>query len=208
MTRLEIYGRSTSINTQKVLWAAEEVGCEFVRHDVGGPFGGLETESYRALNPNGRIPTLIDGDSVLWESNAIVRYLAAAYGDGVLWIEDPAERASAERWMDWQHTTLLDDMRTVFVGLAQTPPDERDRGAIESAARRLQEIWGRLDEWLRERPFVAGERFTMADIPAAAWCHRYFAVPVERSGLDALTAWYRRMGERASYRTHVMNAPL
>jgi glutathione S-transferase len=161
---LTIWGRTTSINTQKVLWTAAELGLPFERRDAGGPFGGLDSDDYRRLNPNGRIPTAVDDGAVLWESNAIVRYLAARYGDGALWIDDPLERALAEPWMDWQHTTLLDDMRTVFVG--------------------------------------------MADIPAAAWCHRYFSVPVDREGLPALGAWYARMGERAAYRTHVMAAPL
>jgi len=205
---LTVWGRTTSINTQKVLWTLEELALEVERHDLGGTFGGLETSEYRELNPNGRIPTLQDGDCSLWESNAIVRYLAARYGATTLWIEDPQERALAERWMDWQHTTLLDDMRTVFVGLAQTPAEERNTQEIETAALRLRETWGRLDEWLGSRDFVAGERFTMADVPVGAWCHRYFSVPVDRRGLDALDAWYRRLTERPAYRVHVMRPPL
>lgn len=203
-----MYGRATSINTQKVMWALGELGLECRRVDMGGPHGGLDSTAYRAMNPNQRIPTLRDGELVLWESNVIVRYLAARYGAHSLWIADPAERALGERWMDWQHTTLLDDMRTVFVGLAQTPEAERDERAIAMAAKRLRGTWGHLDAHLRGRPFAAGERFTMVDIPAAAWCHRYHAVNVDRSGLGALSDWYQRMKERPAYRRHVMEPEL
>ncbi len=205
---IEVWGRDTSINTQKVMWTIGELQLESRRFDVGGPYGGLDTATYRAMNPNQRIPTVRDGSVVLWESNVIVRYLAARYGEHSLWIRDPAERALAERWMDWQHTTLLDDMRTVFVGRAQTAAEERDDAAIDAAAARLKEIWGRLDAYLRDRSFIAGARFSMADIPAAAWCHRYHAVTVDRSGLDALTAWYERMNQRPAYRQHVMQPRL
>lgn len=203
-----MYGRATSINTQKVLWTLDELRLKSRRVEVGGPHGGLEEATYGEMNPNRRIPTLRDGDLVLWESNVIVRYLAARYGEDSLWIADPGDRALAERWMDWQHTTLLDDMRIVFVGLAQTAELERDERAIAAAAERLVDIWGRLDSHLRERPFVAGERFTMADIPAGAWCHRYHTVDVDRSRLSALTAWYQRMTERPAYRHRVIEAAL
>jgi glutathione S-transferase len=205
---IQVWGRTTSINTQKVLWTLGELGLEFERFDVGGAFGGLDTASYTSINPNRRIPTIRDGDLVLWESNVIVRYLAARYGGGSLWIAAPAERAAAERWMDWQHTTLLDPMRSVFVGLAQTPPGERDSAAIGAAAEALHRVWSRLDLHLRGRAFVAGPHLTMADIPAGAWCHRYHQIEVDRSGLDALTGWYTRLTTRPAYQNAVMGPPL
>lgn len=205
---IQVWGRTTSINTQKVLWVLEELALPFERFDAGGPYGGLETREYQAINPNRRIPTLRDGELVLWESNVIVRYLAARYASGALWLEGPAERAFAERWMDWQHTTLLDPMRTVFVGLAQTRAAERDDKAISRAAAELREIWGRLDTHLRERAYVAGDHLTIADVPAGVWCHRYHNVDVDRTGLEALRAWYERLRGRSAYRKAVMEPPL
>ena len=104
---IKVLGRLTSSNVQKVLWTLDEIGLDYERTDLGGAFGGLNEPDYRAMNPNGVIPTVIDGDTVLWESNAIVRYLAARYDDGGLWPTDPAERALTDRWMDWQQTMLL-----------------------------------------------------------------------------------------------------
>src|SRR5262249_14445383 len=103
---LKIWGRTTSSNVQKVMWAVGELGLEHERIDAGGKYGGLETAAYGQLNPNRRIPTVEDGDAVVWESNVIVRYLAAKFGAGELWPSDPGARASADQWMDWQQTTL------------------------------------------------------------------------------------------------------
>jgi glutathione S-transferase len=201
---LKIWGRTNSINVQKVMWAVGELGRPHERIDVGGAFGGLDGAEYRALNANGRIPTIQDDGVVVWESNACVRYLAARYDTGGLWPEDPVVRAGADMWMDWQQTTLLTDMTTVFWGLVRTSEAERDYPAIENAAGRLGSFWRRLDDHLAKRRFVAGERFTMGDIPVGATCYRYYQLAIERPKLAALEAWYGRLQERAPYRTHVM----
>jgi glutathione S-transferase len=201
---LRIWGRNNSINVQKVMWAVGELGRPHERIDVGGAFGGLDGAEYRALNANGRIPTIEDDGVVVWESNACVRYLAARYSAGSLWPEDPVARAAADMWMDWQQTTLLTDMTTVFWGLVRTPEAERDHAAIEAAAGRLGGLWRRLDNHLAGRRYVAGDHFTMGDIPVGATCYRYHQLAIERPKLAAIEAWYGRLQERAPYRTHVM----
>jgi glutathione S-transferase len=201
---LRVWGRTNSINVQKVMWAVGELGLEHERIDAGGAFGGLDSEAYGKLNPNRRVPTVQDGELVIWESNACVRYLAARYGAGTLWPEDPARRAVADLWMDWQQTTLLADMTVVFWGLIRTPEGKRDNAAIEAATKRLGSLWPMLDERLAGRPFVAGEAFTMGDIPVCAACCRYYGLPIERPRLVNVERWYERLKERAPYREHVM----
>ena len=131
--------------------------------ELGGQFGGLEEPSFLKLNPHGRVPVLKDGTCVVWESNAIVRYLAARYSSGTVWPEDPVERARADMWMDWMLTVLMPDMHPVFWGLVRTPEAERDIARINAAAKRLGESWRILDAHLAGRAFVAGEELTMGD---------------------------------------------
>jgi len=201
---LTIWGRIVSSNVQKVMWAVGELGLEHERIDAGRSFGGLDTQAYGAMNPNRRIPTIRDGDVVLWESNVIVRYLAAKYGVGTLWPHDVAVRGVADQWMDWQQTTLLPDMHTVYWGLARTPAEQRDQPKIDAAVTNLKEIWGRLDAHLKDRRFVAGDSLTMGDIPVGTLCYRYHALGVERAPLEHVERWYDRLQERDAFRRHVM----
>jgi len=203
---LKVWGRTTSSNVQKVMWAIGELGLEHERIDAGREYGGLDTHRYLALNPNRQIPTLEDGDVVLWESNVIVRYLAAKFGAGQLWPLDPAVRGVADQWMDWQQTTLLPDMRTVFWGLVRTPADARDQRKIDAAIESLQGIWSRLDRHLAGRRFVAGDHLTMGDIPVGTLCYRYHALGIERAALGNLDAWYAQLRSRDAFRSHVMLA--
>jgi len=201
---LRVWGRTTSGNVQKVMWAIGELRLQYERIDAGREYGGLNTTEYSALNPNRRIPTLRDGDVVLWESNVIVRYLSAKFGGGQLWPLDHAVRGVADQWMDWQQTTLLPDMRTVFWGLVRTPAERRDRQKIDAAVEDLREIWSRLDRHLSGRQFVAGDTLTMGDIPVGVMCYRYHALGVERAALEHLEGWYERLKSRDAFREHVM----
>jgi glutathione S-transferase len=201
---LKIWGRDTSINVQKVLWCAEELGLAYQRVDVGGEYGGNDQPEYLAMNPNGLVPTIEEGGLVLWESNSIVRYLAAKHGAGSLSPADPGERGRADRWMDWQLTTLSNDMRTVFWGLVRTPPEKRDMGAIDAAAKSLSGLWARLDRSLGESAFVAGDRFTMGDIPVGCFAYRWLNLPIDRARLANVEAWYGRLAQRPGYKKHVM----
>jgi glutathione S-transferase len=201
---LKTWGRNNSINVQKVMWAAAELGLPNERVDAGGAFGGLDGAEYGALNANRRVPTIEDDGIVIWESNACVRYLAARYGAGGLWPADPGQRAAADMWMDWQQTTLLADMTTVFWGLVRTPEADRDHAAIGAAAKRLGGTWRILDDHLAGRSFVAGAALTMGDIPVGAACYRYHQLAIERPKLAAVEAWYARLQDRAPFRDHVM----
>jgi glutathione S-transferase len=201
---LRIWGRTSSINVQKVMWAVGELGLAHERIDAGGAFGRLDTPEYGRLNPNRRIPVVEDGPAVVWESNACVRYLAARYGQGRLWPEDPGERAGADMWMDWMLTTLHADLLVCFWQLVRTPEAERNLEAVAAAARRLGPIWSILDNHLAERPFVAGERLTMGDIPVGCAFWRYQNLAIERPLLGNLQRWYEKLQAREAYRRHVM----
>lgn len=202
---LVVWGRKNSINVQKVMWTLGELGLAHERKDAGGPFGGLDTAEYGALNPNRLVPAIVDSDgTVVWESHSIVRYLAARYGTGRLWPEDPAARAAADRWLDWMQTTLLPDLAPVFIGLVRTPAAQRDTVRIAEAARAMGETWRILDAHLAGRRFVAGDTPTMGDIAVGAACYRYHALDIERPRLANVAAWYDRLRERPPFRTHVM----
>ncbi|MGQ0664201.1 MAG: glutathione S-transferase family protein [Pseudomonadota bacterium] len=201
---LKIYGRSNSSNVQKVLWACEELRVPFTREDVGGAFGKNREPAYLALNPNGLVPTIDDDGFILWESNAIVRYLAAKHGQGGLWPADPRQRAAADRWMDWQASTVSPAIFPLFYQLVRTPADRRDQAAIEAGREKTIAALTILDAQLANTEYVAGGALTMGDIALGIAAHRWFAFPIERPELPHLAAWYKRLAERPAYRKHVM----
>jgi glutathione S-transferase len=201
---LKIWGRHTSINVQKVLWTCAELGLVHERVDVGGAFGGLDAPDYLRKNPNGRIPVLEDDGLVLWESNTIVRYLAATHSLGDLCPADPRERADAERWMDWQLCHVLPGMVTLFFGLVRKAPEHSDPRLIEQAAARTEQAMRILDAHLAGRDYILGKAFTMADIPLGAFAHRWLALPMARPRLQHITTWYHTLSLRPAYRAHVM----
>ena len=200
---LTIWGRANSSNLQKVVWCCEELGVSFKRIDMAGTYGF--TPEYLAMNPNKVVPTIDDDGFVLWESNVIVRYLAAKHGAGTLYPAELRERAEADRWMDWQQTTLWPAMRPIFFGLIRTPEKDRDQAALTAAQRASEHVLGIFDRYLADRSFVAGERFTMGDIPAGIAIYRWFALPIERPDFPNVGRWYRSLTERPGYRTHVMH---
>ncbi len=201
---LNIWGRNNSINVQKVMWTVGELGLEHHRIDAGGRFGGLDTPEFDALNPNRLVPAIEDDGVVVWESNTIVRYLAARYGADSLWPADPARRAQADKWMDWMITSLLPDMTVVFWGLVRTPPEQRDAAKIKASAEKLGRTFAILNDHLADHRFVTGKDFTMGDIPVGVVCYRYHALPIERPALPGLETWYARLQDREPFRTQVM----
>lgn len=201
---LTIWGRRNSVNVQKVLWAADECGQAWRNVDVGGPLGGLDTPQYAALNPNRLIPTLQDGELTVWESNAIVRYLAACYAPTTLWCDDPVPRAIVDQWMDWQLGTLMAPMRNLFLAMVRLPPEQRDPVRLDKMRLRLAALWRMVEDRLTGRPYIGGDSFGLADIAVGSSCHRWFALPIERPDLPNLRAWYDRLGQRPAYREHVM----
>ena len=153
---LRIVGRINSINVQKVVWGARELGLPFERTDIGGAFGGTDTPAYRAINPNGLVPVIDDDGFVLWESNAIVRYLAAGHGVGNLWPDSLKARADADRWMDWQATELGPTMRDAFIQLVRTTAEKRDQTKVSASTNASERLIGILDEHLAKRDYMTG----------------------------------------------------
>ncbi|MBF6569976.1 MAG: glutathione S-transferase family protein [Candidatus Binataceae bacterium] len=201
---IKIWGRTNSINVQKVMWCAGEIGLKYERIDAGLQYGKNREDWYLRMNPNALVPTIDDDGFVLWESHSIVRYLAAKYGNGKLYPADPRVRADAERWMDWALSTLFLDSRNLFWELIRTPPEKRNPELIEKSHKSLCDIWSRLDRALEGRKYVAGAEPTVGDIPVGAWAFRWYALPIERPDLKNLRAWYDRLTERPAYREHVM----
>lgn len=198
---LTIWGRLNSHNVKKVAWFAQELGIEHVRHDVGGKFG--MDGAYLAKNPNALVPTIEDGDLILWESNAILRYLAARYGGDAFWPNDPARRALADRWMDWQFS-YADAQRDAFLNLVRRTPDIRDAAAVVRSAQACAKQMTTLDRFLAETPWLSGSEFGVGDVPMGVYVHTWFALEIERPELPHVANWYARLRERPSYASQVM----
>jgi len=176
---LKIWGRNTSSNVQKALWAAEELGMDYEQIDVGGPFGGLDDPAFRAFNPNGKIPVIDHDGFILLESNAITRYLAGLDTSGKLWPTDARQAALADQWMDWCNSHLWGPFPTIIIGLLRTPPEKRDNDAIARANDVLEVEWAVLDAQLAKTPFVAGDAFSAGDIPAGVFAWRRYELPIK-----------------------------
>ena len=200
---LKILGHPASSNVQKVLWCCGELGLPFERRDIAGPFGGNRTPEYLALNPNGLVPTIDDDGFVLWESNVIVRYLAAKHGGGRLYPADLRKRADAERWMDWQQTTVAAPMGVLFRALLRKPAEAIDPAALDGARGRATAAWEILDRALASHACVAGDDLTVGDIALGNAIHRWHRLPFERPALARLDAWYARLRERPAYREYI-----
>ncbi|MCP5150250.1 MAG: glutathione S-transferase family protein [Ectothiorhodospiraceae bacterium] len=201
---LHVWGRRNSINVMKVLWCLDELGVEYQRSEAGLQHGVVDSPEYRAMNPNGRVPTIVDDGFVLWESNAIVRYLCAKHAAGTWWPVDPQARAVAEQWMDWQHTVLLADMTVVFWGLVRTPPEKRDPERIAQAAVGAGRSFAMLDAALTGKDYLLGDAISMGDIPLGAFAWRWSALDIERPHLPAVEAWLARLKARPAFQQHVM----
>lgn len=202
---MKVIGRKSSSNVQKVLWALGEMGVDYEQEDAGREFGVVDTDEYAALNPNRRVPTLIDGDLVLWESNSIVRYVAREHGQGTLHPTDSKVLASAERWMDWQLTTLGPGFTNLFHGLVRDAPEKRNHDAIEKSRQATQANLEILDAQLAKTAYLAGDDFTVGDIPAGIYAYRWYAFEdIERKKLANLERWYGALQERAPFREFVM----
>ena len=200
---LKIWGRTTSSNVQKVLWCCDELGIEFERVDLGGPFGGNQDPEYLKLNPNGLVPTVKDGDLVMWESNTICRYLATTRGGERLYPTSPTARTHVERWMDWQLASAGGPMGTLLFGLVRTKPEQRDQAAIEAARLKAAAAWQIVDEALADRPYLAGSELTLAEIVLGTLVYRWHAFPIERPPLANLKAWYERLRRRPGFRKYI-----
>ena len=197
---LRIWGRLSSVNVQKVVWCCDELGLEYERVDAGGTFGKTKTPEYLAMNPNSLVPVIEDEGFVLYESNAIVRYLAAKHPAAGLWPGDLRRRAEADRWMEWQSTELTPGTKDAFWGLIRTPEDKRDAAAIEASRAKTERYAAILDGVLASRPYVAGDTFTIADIVCGCAAHRWLNMPVARTPRPHLERWYASLKSRPASR--------
>ncbi len=199
---LRIYGRTTSSNVEKVLWACDKLGVPFDRVDMAGKYGF--SEEYLRLNPNRVVPTIDDDGFILWESNAIVRYLASIHGAGTLWPADPRIRADADRWMTWQQTTFWAALQPAFVQLVRTPADKRDMKAVDASVARAGELSATMEGVLERTLWMAGNAFTMGDVPLGVAVHRWLALDIARPDRPAIRRWYERLCARPAYRKNVV----
>ena len=201
---LKIWGRRTSINVQKVLWACGELTLPIERIDAGMAFGVNNTPEYRAMNPNGLVPLMNDDGFILWESHAIVRYLARKHGMGTLCPADAKTAADADRWMEWFSTTLWLNLRPVFWNLVRTPPEKRDMPLVESSRKLLAANFEIVDALLARQDYMAGAAFSMGDIPMGVAAFRWYNMAIERPALKHLDAWYARLCARPAFKEHAM----
>lgn len=205
---LTVWGRANSVNVQKVLWCCDELGLPYERIDAGMRFGVNTEPAYLAMNPTGRIPTLGDGDFRLWESNAIMRYLALQYGPSPLYPQAPQTRAGIDRWLDWTLSSLQPAERPVFWGYVRTPPDQRDEAALQEAAVALAAQYQLLDHHLDGRAYVEGGAFSLADIALGCFARRWLNITqVTRPPMAKLERWYASLQQRPAFQ-RTLTGPL
>lgn len=196
-----LWGRLNSHNVKKVAWFAEELGLDYARHDIGGQFG--YTEDYLAKNPNRLIPMIEDGKVVLWESNAILRYMAAEYGGESWFPADPIDRALADRWMDWQFA-YAEAQRLPFLSFARTPREQWDMATIERDVTECARQLAVMERYLGETPWLSGARFGIGDIPMGVYAYTWFSLPFDKPEFPAVADWYARLKTRPGYASQVM----
>jgi glutathione S-transferase len=207
---IKIWGRNTSSNVQKAMWAIGELGLAHERIDIGGPFGMNKEPKYLAMNPNGLVPTLEEEDGfLLWESNSIVRYLAGKHDkNGVLKPKDPKARARANQWMDWQLSVAGPAIFHAFWGLIRTPPEKRDMAAIKASQEKTTAAMQILNDQLAKAAFVAGDAFSYGDIPVGIMCYRFVQLVPDRPPMPNLDRWYAAISSRKAFQDHVGSVPL
>ena len=201
---LEIWGRKNANQVIQVLWTLAELEVDYQRHSIGTRNGDLETEEYKSLNPNSKIPTIRDNGFVMWESHAIIRYLARQYGLGTLYPDDPQKAAMSDQWMTWSTDSFMGTFFPVFWQLVRTEESERDYKKIAEMAKQSSEILQILEDHLVKNSFVAGEQFTYGDIPLGVLIHKYFVLDIERPSLPGIEAWYERLSLREPFQEHAM----
>lgn len=203
---ITLWGRNNSTNVKKVLWTLEELDLPYQQILAGLQYGVNKEADYLAMNPNGLVPLLRDDetDLTLWESNTIVRYLAAQYGQGRLWVDAPAKRAEGDKWMDWASQTLSPAHRGILMGLVRTPEAERDYPAIYAAKEACEPLFAQLDAVLATQPWFSGDEFGVGDIAIAPLIWNLTNVDLQWTERPHLQRWLALLTERPAYRQVVM----
>jgi len=203
---LTIWGRKTSSNVQALMWCVGELGLPYERHDAGHRYGGTDTPAFRAMNPNGTVPVLRNGDGEpLWETGAILRYLAACYGAGPFWPGDPVTRAAVDKWAEWAKVNAtLAFTAPIFWRVVRTAPADQDAAAIGRAVDAFGRVLDIAEAQLARHAFLAGSAFTLADIQLGHLLFRYYDIPIPRRAHPALRRYYDALTTRPAFREHVM----
>ncbi|GAA3577981.1 glutathione S-transferase [Gibbsiella greigii] len=203
---LTIWGRKTSSNVQALMWCVGELGLPYKRLDIGHKYGGNDTPAFLAMNPNGTVPVLKDGeDEALWETGAILRYLATRYATGAFWPAQPQERARVDKWAEWAKLNIaLNFTAPVFWRVARTASRDRDAAAIQAALATLHAKMDIAESLLAQQAFLAGEQLTLADIQFGHILYRYFDIDIARPAFPAIRAYYERLMQRPAFAEHVM----
>jgi glutathione S-transferase len=203
--QITIWGRANSVNVQKVLWCLHELDLAYERIDAGMAFGRNTETDYLSMNPNGRVPTLVEGDFVLWESNSVMRYLAVAHRpDSPIYPQAPKIRAGIDRWLDWTLSTVQPVDRPVFWAMVRTPPAQRDMVAIQKDVDAEAKVWKIADERLATQRYFEGDQFTLADIAIGAFARRWFGVEgVSKPKLAHLSRWFAEIEARPGFQKFI-----
>ena len=199
-----LWGRRTSINVQRVMWVLAELQLDYERRDIGGSFGGLNDEAYIALNPHRKIPTLVDDSVILWESNAIIRYLADAYGKEKIFGATPAARGMSDMWMEWYQNSVYFSFQTIFHQTVRLPEKERDPDILARAQKVVSKEFAHFESRLKSSDFAGGSELTLGDVPMAACLYRYYTMDIQRPEHTLIARYYERLTQRATYRDNVM----
>ena len=202
---LKIYGRKNSNQVIQLMWTVGELQLEHVRYNVGGSFGGLDTDEYANLNPNRLVPTIDDNGFVLWESYAIIRYLSHEYGLGSLWPENNQQAAIADQWMEWTNSRFMGTFFPIFWSLIRTPKEQQEPDKIAASAKATGELLQIVERQLHGKKFITGNTLTMGDIPLGSMMFKYFALDIKRPSLPNIESWYARLCDRPAYQLHAMN---
>ncbi|MFO1123406.1 MAG: glutathione S-transferase family protein [Hyphomicrobiales bacterium] len=201
---ITVWGRHSSVNVQKVLWTLAELDVPFRRETIGGSFGGNQDADFLAMNPNGLVPVIRDGDVTMFESNAIVRYLSARYRAGVLRPADHRALAMAEQWMEWQQTTFASQVSVVFFNQVRLPPDRRNEAAARDAAANAAAALRIADAHLARHDWFAGGDFSFAEIVMGCLLWRYMGLDCDKPDVPHLLEWFDAVQQRPAFRQWVM----
>lgn len=203
---LKIWGRASSSNVQALMWCVGELGLVHERFDAGFVYGVVDQPFFRAMNPNGTVPTLIDGDHPpLWETGAILRYLASVYASDDFWPQNPVRRAEVDKWAEWAKVNIaLNFTAPIFWRVVRTPAAERDPGAVAVALDRLVKFLRIAEGQLQVTEFLAGDCLTLADIQFGHCLYRYYDIDLARPNLPGLRRYFDRLASRPAFQRHVM----
>lgn len=204
---ITVWGRRNSVNVQKVLWALEELDVPYTRENVGGHFGGNRDADFLAMNPMGLVPVIRDGDVTMFESNAIVRYLAARLRSGVLRPQDHRGLAMAEQWMEWQQQAFAPHVTSIFINTVRTLPGNRNEAAVAAAEEKATQALKIADQWLARHDWFAGSVFSFGDIVMGAMLWRYMGLAISMPAMPNLMGWLSALEQRTPFRNTVMAIP-